>query len=116
MNAIHISRDSWWLTPLLDVREAEEQPMFPSAASPVPSPADSSQLLGEGNLYELSTSGVENPIQTLYCLLFLVQLGEGLVLPATPALLLSWEERGKKRMKMEEEGSMGNNYMCSDEA
>lgn len=90
--------------------------MFPSAASPAPSPADSSQLLGEGNLYELSTSGVENPIQTLCCLLLLAQLGEGLVLPTTSALLLSWEERGKKRMKMEGEGSMGNNYMCSDEA
>lgn len=111
-----------FVTTLLSAGEEEEQPLFPSAASPIPSPAGSSlvnyghQLLGKSNHCEPFARGVEKPIQTPHCLLLPVQTGGGLMLPAFPALLLSWEERGKRRTKMEGGGSVGSNYMCSAEA
>lgn len=55
MNVILISGDCGWLTALLSARTVEELPLFPSAASPVPSPVGGSlvkyrhQLTGEEN-------------------------------------------------------------------
>lgn len=122
MNAIYISRDYRCLTALVGAEEVKEQLLFPSAASPVPSPVGSNLvhywhwLVGEANHCEPFARGMEKSIHTPPRLLLFVQTGGGLVLPALPALLPRWEERGKRRRKVQGGGSTGSYYACSVEA